>query len=345
MASRERQRPENSGRTPGELRSLTLAGSPKRESLLGLSAKPPAAPVYEADDTHGQRVRLSVCAPAARGQSSQECFDAVRDEIADWICEIYRAVGREGVAIPFDGTCVTLHPTHELWSEQRDCSTHRLATIEWAWPDGDDPTLSWLLACTVACDDKAVQTSLLVQIVSRPFLLRPLHYVLKGDNPLSFLPALATRLLKLWPGEMGGWPIPTQVRTLRANAIDQFHRETLLNPARVLPVVVVNLAGPLNVRGDGLQGAQNRLLGLAELAALANSAAVQRLAKLLPDDPPWEGCPFRLYWPYAPSDAPGVQTLFRSGEVAQRAARSGRWIRCCSASSSYSAPSATGKAI
>ena len=231
------------------------------------------------------------------GQSSRDCLDAVRDEIADWICEIYRAVGQQGVAIPFDGTCLAPHPTHELWSEQRECATHRLATMEWVWPEGEDPTLAWVLACNVACDDSAVQVALVIRIVSRPFMLRPLHYALRENNPLAFLPGLANRLLRLWPAEIGAWPIPTQVRLLRANAIDRFVRETLRNPARSLPVVVVNLEGPVQLRGNGLQGAQDRLLGLAQVAGLANASAAQRLAKLLPDDPPWANCPARVYWP------------------------------------------------
>ncbi len=251
------------------------------------------------------------------GQSSADCLDAVRDEIADWICDIYRAVGLEGVAIPFDGTCLAPHPTHELWSEQRECSTHRLATIEWVWPEDVDPTLSWLLACTVACDDKAVQVSLLVQIVSRPFVLRPLHFALTENNPLAFLPALAAHLLRLWPGQIGDWPIATQVRMLRANAIDRFVRETLRDPARPLPVVVVNLAGPVNLRGDGLQGAQVRLLGLAQLAALVNAPAAQRLSKLLPEDAPWEGCPVRVYWPFSVRDVPGSHALLSPAEMEQ----------------------------
>jgi hypothetical protein len=249
-------------------------------------------------------------------QSSPDCLDAVRDEIADWVCEIYRAVGLSGVAIPFDGTSTPPHPAHELWSDQRECATHRLAMLEWAWPDGDDPTLRWTLTCTAACDERSVQVSLLIQIVSQPFVLRPLHFALKENNPLSYLPSLATRLLRLWPAEIDGWPIPMEVRTLRANALDVFVRDTLLNDARVLPVIVINLAGPVNIRGDGLQGAQNRLLGLAQVVALANAPATQRLAQLLPNDPPWEDCPLRVYWPCSSYDPPGVQALFSPQEMA-----------------------------
>jgi hypothetical protein len=252
------------------------------------------------------------------GQSSRECLDAVRDEIADWIGEIYRAVGLEGVAIPFDGTCLALHPAHELWSHQYDGATHRLATIEWVWPEGEDPTLSWVLACTMACDDAAVQVALVVQIVSRPFLLRPYHYALRDNNPLSFLPGLAHRLLKLWPGEVGGWPIPTKVRVLRANAIDQFVRETLRHPNRSLPIIVVNLNGPVRLRGNGLQDAQDRLVGLGQVVALANRAAVQRLAKLLPNDLPWQDCPARVYWPCLPNDVPQTHRLFDGADIEEQ---------------------------
>jgi hypothetical protein len=252
------------------------------------------------------------------GESSGACLDAARDEIADWIGDIYRAVGLEGVAIPFDGTCVSPHPTHELWSEQRDGATHRLATIDWVYPEGEDPSLCWQLACTLAGDDRAVEVALVVRIISRPFLLRPLHYVLRDNNPLAFLPGLANRLLRLWPAEISGWPIPTEARLLRANAIDRFVRETLQNPARVLPVIVVNLDGPIQLRGNGLQEAQDRLLGLGQIAALANASAANRLTQLLPEDPPWENCPARLYWPSLPDDVPSTHPLFSTADIEQQ---------------------------
>jgi hypothetical protein len=252
------------------------------------------------------------------GQTSRDCFDAVRDEIADWICEIYRAVGLQGVAIPFDGSCLAPHPTHELWSEQREAATHRLASIEWVWPEGEDPTLSWMLAATMACDDKAVEVALVIRIVSRPFLLRPLHYVLRDNNPLAFLPSLANRLLHLWPAEVSGWPIPTQARQLPADTVEAFFHETLQDPRRVLPVVVVNLAGPVQLRGNGLQDAQERLLGLAAVAALMDASAVQQLTGLLPQDPTWENCPTRIYWPSVADDIPSNQELFSAADLAQQ---------------------------
>lgn len=253
-----------------------------------------------------------------QGQSSHACFDAVRNEVADWICEIYRVVGMQGVAIPFDGSCLAPHPTHELWSEQLQCAGHRLASIEWVWPEGEDPTLSWMLDGTVACDDKAVEVALVVRIVSRPFVLRPLHFILREENPLAFLPGLANRLLHLWPAEIGDWPIPTQARQLRASAVEDFFRETLQDTRRVLPVVVVNLAGPVQLRGNGLQDAQERLLGLAQVAALVKESAVERLAKLLPYDPPWDNCPARIYWPSVAFDVPSNQELFSPADLMQQ---------------------------
>jgi hypothetical protein len=295
--------------------------SPLERSTLGGERKRADRPIAPAQLT--ATLMANVCAyqfvlRPHEGQTSHACFDAVRDEMADWICEIYRAVGWQGVAVPFDGTCLAPHPTHELWSDQRVCATHRLASIEWVWPEGEDPTLSWMLACTTACDDKAVEVALIIRIVSRPFLLRPLHFILRENNPLAFLPSLANRLLHLWPAELGGWPIPTKARELRDKQIDEFYRATLHDPKRVLPVVVVNLAGPVQLRGNGLQDAQERLLGLAQVAALVNASAVQRLAKLLPDDPPWENCPARIYWPAVADDVPCNQELFSPADLEQQ---------------------------
>jgi hypothetical protein len=253
-----------------------------------------------------------------KGQSSRECLDAVRDEMADWICELYRAVGMGGVALPFDGTCLAPHPTHELWSDQRECTTHRLATIEWVWPEGEDPTLSWVLAFSAACDDRAVQVDLLIQIVSRPFLVRPWCFVLNERNPLSYLPGLATRLLRLWPGEIGGWTIPTQARTLRASAIESFLRETLHHPGRVLPVVVLNLAsGRLNVPEGGLQSAQDRLLGQAQVVALANKSALKRLVASLANETDWGDAQARIYWPRLPCDEYPIPNALLAEEMSQ----------------------------
>lgn len=253
-----------------------------------------------------------------KGQSSRECLDAVRDEMADWICELYRAVGMGGVAIPFDGTCLAPHPTHELWSDQRECATHRLATIEWVWPEGEDPTLSWMLAFSAACDDKAVQVDLLIQIVSRPFLVRPWRFVLNERNPLSYVPGLATRLLRLWPGDIGGWPIPTQARTLRANAIEGFIRDVLHHRGRMLPVVVLNLAsGRLNVPEGGLQSAQDRLLGQAQVVALANKSALKRLVASLANETDWGDALAKIYWPRLPDEEPPIPDALLDEEMRQ----------------------------
>jgi hypothetical protein len=166
-----------------------------------------------------------------------------------------------------------------------------------------DPTLAWMFDCAVACDDKAVQVALVIQLVSRPFLLRPLHIALTANNPLSFLPGLVRRLLRLWPGEIDGWPIPTQLRMLRANAVERFVRETLHNTARVLPVIFINLAGPVTVKEGGLQAAQDRLVGLAQVTVLTNASAAQRLEQVMPDEASWQDCPARIYWPRLPGDA------------------------------------------
>src|SRR5262249_551665 len=112
------------------------------------------------------------------------------------------------------------------------------------------------------------------------------------------------RLLHGWPGRIEGQPVPTRVRLLRANQVDQFVRETLLNPGRVLPVVLLALDGPLKFGTDALQTLQEQLLGLAVVAALLDRAAGARLKELLGPERSCEGGVLRTYWPGFSREAP-----------------------------------------
>jgi hypothetical protein len=86
-------------------------------------------------------------------------------------------------------------------------------------------------------------------------------------------------------------------------------------------VVVINLAGPITVKEGGLQTAQDRLVGLAQMAVLSNASAVGRLEQVMPDESPWENCPARIYWPRLPGDAyaiPNESLLAEIQEAMQR---------------------------
>jgi macrodomain Ter protein organizer (MatP/YcbG family) len=57
---------------------------------------------------------------------------------------------------------------------------------------------------------------------------------------------------------------------------------------------------------------------MAQVAALANAPAVRRLAQLLPNDPPWQNCPVRVYWPRLPNEPSGTHPLLNAAEIEQQ---------------------------
>jgi hypothetical protein len=254
------------------------------------------------------------------GHTASTCLDAIRNQVVRWVCKTYRQMGHTGVAIPFDGSCQTPHAGHTLSSDQQHCETHRLATLEWGWPDRSDPNLCWLFACAVACDEVAVEVALQVQLAARTFILRPVHFHLDQTNPLSYMPTLAARLVLDWPCEVAGQRVPTQHRLLRPNDLDAFLHQTLLCPTRVLPVVLLS---PDNTSGLGYQGLailQDQLLGLAEVVGLANRLAGERLTALLGPERDCREKALRLYWPGFSHEAPPQEhPLFSAQELLQMA--------------------------
>jgi hypothetical protein len=219
----------------------------------------------------------------------------VRDHIAWWICDVFRQNGMPGVAIPFDGTCLRPLDNTELWSDQQGCETHQLATLDWTIPSGSpDPMLRWCFTADLACDDHTVEVALQVHGLSSPFVLRPAHFNLLPQSPMLHVPILAGELLQAWPCRVAGQVVWPGGRTLISGRMHEFVQETLLNPGRVLPVVVLRVGEPFTI---DVAAVQAWLLGVAEVAAVADDWGATRLSALLGPQLGHLGGGLRIYWP------------------------------------------------
>jgi hypothetical protein len=229
------------------------------------------------------------------GVSPRTCLDSVRDRIAWWICDVFRQNGMPGVAIPFDGTCLRPRTRTELWSDQQGCETHQFATLDWTIPSGNaDSTLRWCFTADLACDDRTVEVALQVHGLSSPFILRPAHFNLLAKDPMAHVPVLAGQLLQAWPCRVAGQVVWPGGRTLTSDKMHEFVQETLLNPERVLPVVVLRVGEPFRL---DVAAFQTWLLGVAEVAAVADDRGAIRLSTLLGPQLGHLGGGLRVYWP------------------------------------------------
>jgi hypothetical protein len=245
--------------------------------------------------TNAYRLRLPVHGSPPVGTTPRACLDSVRDRIAWWICDVFRQNGMPGVAIPFDGTCLRPRHNTELWSDQQGCETHQFATLDWTIPSGNvDSTLRRCFTADLACDDRTVEVALQVHGLSSPFILRPAHFNLHANNPMVHVPILAGQLLQAWPCRVAGQVVWPGGRTLTSDKMDAFVQETLLNPERALPVVLLRVREPF--RHD-VAAFQTWLLGVAEVAVVADDRGVTRLSALLGPQLGHVGGGLRIYWP------------------------------------------------
>jgi hypothetical protein len=244
-------------------------------------------------------VPLEVQPPA--GQSPVECWLALRDEVARWVGERF---GQAPLSLSFDGSRVAPAAGHEVWTHQREAGGHGLATLDWEFPHATEPSNLWHFACTLACDAAAVQMAVILEVHPRSFSVQPFHAALEPGNPFLANNSLLSRLVTGWKCSLEGQPVPSQARMLGASEVDAFVEQTLLNSARVLPVVVLSPPGP--PQGDAMdpERMQNCLLCLAEVVALADGEAADRLTACLGPERSCAGGLIRTYWPGFRRDSP-----------------------------------------
>ena len=97
----------------------------------------------------------------------------------------------------------------------------------------------------------------------------------------------------------------------------------LLNPKRVLPVVLMKLGGPVKIDLDSLHNLQGHLLGLAHVAALLDEPTVDRLAKVLGSKVFAKEAALRVYWPGLLQDDLPQSHPFQTWEQLQQNLKTG----------------------
>jgi hypothetical protein len=251
------------------------------------------------------------------GQTSRKCLEQVVEATFGWLSELLSGLG----AAPVDLQGASAGPIrfsplegHEVCCDGDECATHQFVNLTWEFPEPKDPAFLWHFSAVAACDDRVVETALVIRVRPLSAALRELHYLLDSSNPLAALPALVFQLLSDWPCSIDGHAVPSRGRLLRTNLLGPFVRDTLLDPSRVLPVIMLNLDGPLNVDDAGLQKFQGQVAGLAHVVALANHTAALRLKELLGPERSCEGGAVRLYWPGFSRDAPPEAHPLKSAE-------------------------------
>lgn len=221
------------------------------------------------------------------GEPTPACLAGLRDEVAKCLRHFF--VTKKAPIIPamsFEGVCETPLQGYRLLTDHHESTTHSLATVLMEYPH-IEPTATWIGRYTMACDSRSVAFAYTTELISLTPILRP--SVCRSPRH----PALDA-IVNTWQCSIEGYPVPGCVEILCDNKVEQFVSLVLLNPKRLLPVVVIADAPPEIDPSVGR--ISNLLRGLCHLVVLSGPAATEALARLLG---PRLACAqgIRLYWP------------------------------------------------
>ena len=118
-------------------------------------------------------------------QTPREFQLVLRNQVTEWLRDILSARGVEDLRLPYDGSSVAPLPGHQIRTEEQDSATHRLTTVDWEFPQEDNPDRIWRFTAVLACDSRIVQAALLVGVRWRIRVFRPLAANLEPGNPLG----------------------------------------------------------------------------------------------------------------------------------------------------------------
>jgi hypothetical protein len=213
-------------------------------------------------------------------QSPEDCASDICDHFSKFVVEHYREFKREVFPLDFDGKAYHPDQGHSLVGVRHKSGHHTLATADWQYVFADEPQYVWHFSFTCATDRRRVELQYRAEVGLTTLLIVP-----SADRkaPLGLLSPfkILKNVLADNVGRIDGWSVPLSIEFLKPSDIDKFIDSILLNPKRVLPVIMLAADGRLRSTPDTMQDLQDCLLGVAHIAALMSHEATQKLAKRL----------------------------------------------------------------
>src|SRR5437870_13680054 len=68
-------------------------------------------------------------------ETAGQCLEAVRDKVQAWAELSARRRGVNGLHFGLNGSTADLNRGHQVFSDEQDFGSHRLATLEWRFPE------------------------------------------------------------------------------------------------------------------------------------------------------------------------------------------------------------------
>ena len=251
-----------------------------------------------------------------RGQSTAEMVDEVCDLFSEFVVKHFRRHGVETFPLHFDGRPDHPDKDNRLVATRSESDKYTLATVDWEVIPEQDTDHVLRVSFTCSSDQRAVEVHYRGQLDLRSLLVAPGKKKMKFDPCLLTPSEFFTKVLGQWTASVDGWPVPVAAKLLKADDVKAFVEDTLLNPKRMLPVILLAADGRFKATPSSIQFLQGHVLGVAQVSALMDKQATEKLqAELGPDRACSIGI-LRFYYPmFTRNCPPRNHPLFRIEEL------------------------------
>jgi hypothetical protein len=238
------------------------------------------------------------------GESPRACAEEVCTHFSKFMVDYYRELDREVFPLHFDGRADQPDKGHRLVAARLVCAQHTLATVDWQITLPEDRYYTWRIAFACATDRQSVELQYQAGFGLSTLLVTPGKTEMKIQLDLIMPVKFLSSVLGMRTATIDGTPVPVAIEFLGPNDVNTYVDRILLNPKRVLPVILLAADGRFKSTPDGMQNLQHHLLGTAHLAALTSPAATERLERCLGASLACSEGVLRVYYPLLTRQSP-----------------------------------------
>ncbi len=250
-------------------------------------------------------------------ETSAQGFERLWKIASQWVETQYRERWHINCQVAANQPRLAPLPQHGVVAQRESVAgVCELISLEWSYPDQQDPGMQWIIACQLARNGPRLEASIAIRIASTLTIAKPLNYNLKR-------PGLVDLIVQNFTCFIGKSAIPLKPRELDRDDAELFVEDTLCASERWLPVIAISPEqGMRDYLLDPVE-LQQTLLGHAQVVAFRDVAAGRAWTDALKNKE--LSCylgAVRLYWPgFNLRQAPGASALSgRLDSLAHRAA-------------------------
>jgi hypothetical protein len=225
-------------------------------------------------------------------ETSAQGFERLWTLASQWVETQYRERWQVACQVMANQPKIAPLPQHGVVAQRESVAgVCELVSLEWSFPDEQDPGMQWIIACQLARNGPRLEASIAIRIASTLTIAKPLNYNLKR-------PGLVELIVQNFTCFIGKSAIPLKPRELDRSDAELFVEDTLCASERWLPVVAISPEqGMRDYLLDPVE-LQQTLLGHAQVVAFRDVSAGRAWTEALGNKE--LSCylgAVRLYWP------------------------------------------------